>query len=135
VNDVRATEEWEVIVQYDALGNQYRVVRATENGAVVLGTFANLSEADAKIAEPYRVAIALPKRGEKSYYALTLQVEAMALSDLDEVRRWLNGELRPAVRGKRSPGTAITTGMRTLLVRLLGGERFQYKVSTGVFRP
>jgi hypothetical protein len=135
VNDVKATEEWEVIVQYDALADRYRVVRATEDGAVVLGAFANIKDADARIAEPYRVHIKLPKRGEKTYYALTLQVEAMSLSDLDEVRRWLNGELRPAVRGRKNPGTAITTGVRTLLVRLLGGERLQYKVNTGVFRP
>ena len=46
VNYVKATEEWDIIVQYDALGNQYRVVRATEGGAVVLGTFPNLKEAD-----------------------------------------------------------------------------------------
>jgi hypothetical protein len=135
VNNVKATEEWDVIAQYDALAKQYRVIRATDDGAMVLGTFANIQEADAKIAEPYRVSIKLPKRGEKTYYSLTLQMEAMSLSDLDEVRRWLNGELRPAVRGRKNPGTAITTGVRTLLVRLLGGERSQYKVSTGVFRP
>lgn len=135
VNHVKATVEWEVIVEYDALGNSYRVIRATDDGASVLGTFATLPEAAAKAAEPYRPPISLPKRGEKTYYALTLQVEAMSLSDLDEVRRWLNGQLRPAVRGRKSPGTAITTGVRTLLLRLLGGERLQYQASTGVFRP
>lgn len=135
VNDVKATQEWEVIVEYEALGRDYRVVRATDDQAVLLGTFPTLQDAAAKVAEPYPVQISLPKRGQKTYYSVTVQVEAMSLGDLDEVRRWLNGELKPAVRGKKSAGTAITTGVRTLLVRLLGGEHLQYKVSTRVFRP
>ncbi len=135
VNDVKATKEWEVIVEYDALENQYRVMRVTDEKAVVLGTFDKLRDAETKVAEPYRVSITLPKQGEKGYYALKLQVEAMSLGDLDEVRRWLKGELRPVVRGRRSPGTALTIGVRTLLVHLLGGERGEYHVSTGVFRP
>ena len=38
------------VVQYDALGNVYRVVRATDDQAVVMGTFASLRDADAKLA-------------------------------------------------------------------------------------
>lgn len=135
VNDVKATSEWEVIADYDALGKTYRLVRATPEAAVVIGDYPSLADADTVLAAAYPVPIAPPKRGEKSYYALTLTVEAMSLSDLDEVRRWLRGELRPAVRGKRNPGTAVTRGVRTLVVRVLGGERVEYRATTGVFRP
>jgi len=135
VNDVKATSEWEVIVEYDALAKTYRVVRATPQSAVVIGEYGTITDADAKVAEPFDAPIAPPRRGEKSYYALTLTVEAMSLSDLDEVRRWLRGELRPAVRGHRNPGTAAAAGVRTLFVRILGGERVEYKATTGVFRP
>lgn len=135
VNDVKATAEWEVIANYDALAKTYRLVRATPQTAVVIGDYQSLAEADDVLDDPYEAPIAPPKRGEKSYYALTLTVEAMSLSDLDEVRRWLRGELRPAVSGKRNAGTAVTSGVRTLFVRILGGERVEYRATTGVFRP
>jgi len=135
VNDVKATAEWEFIVQYDPLAKTYKLIRATPQNAVVVGAYADLSDADAKLAEPYSAPISLPRRGDKTYYALSLNVEAMSLSDLDEVQRWLRGELRPAVRGRRNPGTAVSSGVRTLVVRILGGERVVYQASTGVFRP
>lgn len=135
VNDVKASVEWEVIAQYDALGQTYRLVRATTQQARVLGDFTTIDAADARLSEPLAVPISLPRSGEKSYYALTLTVEAMSLSDLDEVQRWLKGEVRPAVRGRRNPGTAVSSGLRTLVVRLLGGERIEYETATGVFRP
>ena len=135
VNDVKATAEWEFIAQYDPLAKTYKLIRATPQRAVVVGEYADLSDADAKLAEPYPAPISLPRRGDKTYYALSLNVEAMSLSDLDEVQRWLRGELRPAVRGQRNPGTAVSSGIRTLFVRILGGERVVYQASTGVFRP
>lgn len=135
VNDVKATAEWEMIVEYDALTTMFRVVVVTDSGAKLLGAFKTLDEASAKVAEPYRVRISLPRKGQKTYYTVKLDVEAMSLSDLDEVRRWLNGELRPAVRGRKNPGAAVTSGVRTLFVRILGGERVQYEASTGVVRP
>lgn len=135
VNDVKATAEWEMIVQYDPLAKTYKLIRATSRNAAVVGEYTDLNDADAKLAEPFPAPISLPKPGEKSYYALTLNVEAMSLGDLDEVQRWLRGELRPAVRGHRNPGTAVSSGVRTLVVRILGGERVVYQASTGVFKP
>jgi hypothetical protein len=135
VNDVKATAEWEMIVQYDPLAKTYKLIRATTKNAVAVGEYTELSDADAKLAEPYAAPISPPRPGEKSYYALTLNVEAMSLGDLDEVQRWLRGELRPAVRGRRNPGTAVSSGVRTLVVRILGGERIVYQASTGVFKP
>lgn len=135
VNDVKATAEWEFIVQYDPLAKIYKLIRATNQSAVAMGQYDSLADVDAKLAEPYSPRISTPKRGEKSYYVLYLNVEAMSLGDLDEVQRWLRGELRPAVRGRRSPGAAVSSGLRTLVVRILGGERIVYQASTGVFRP
>ena len=49
-------------------------------------------------------------------------MQTLDISDLAEMQRWLEGEARPAVQGKRNPGTALTRGLRTLVTRLLGGE-------------
>lgn len=135
VNDVKASSEWEFIVQYDPLAKTYKLIRATSQNAIVVGIYSDLGDVDAKLAEPFPAPISVPKRGEKSYYVLSLNVEAMSLGDLDEVQRWLRGELRPAVSGHRNPGTAVSSGLRTLVVRVLGGERIVYQASTGVFRP
>ncbi len=135
VNDVKATAEWEVIVQYDALSKSYRIVRATSQSASVVGQYDAISAADIKLSEPFVAPIVPPRRGERSYYSLALDVETMSLSDLDEVQRWLRGELRPAVRGRRNPGVAVSSGVRTIFVRILGGERVMYEATTGVFKP
>ena len=58
----------------------------------------------------------------------------LSLSDLDEVERWLRGELRPAVQWKRNPAGVIGRGLRTLFVRMLGAERRHYEVRSKAFR-
>ena len=75
----------------------------------------------------------MPARRGRYYYSVGLDVETLSMSDLDEVERWLRGELRPAVRGQRNPGTALTRGLRTLFVRLLGGEKRRYDVQSRTF--
>jgi len=50
------------------------------------------------------------------------------------VNAWLRGELQPAVRGQRNPGTALSRGVRSLTTRLLGGERREYGARTATFR-
>ena len=133
-DDIQAASEWDVILKYDVLGKRYQVARVVNKKAESLGDHATL-EAAAEAAEaPYQTTIALPKRGQRGYYNLLLDVEMLSLSDLDEVERWLRGELKPAVRGERNPGTALTRGVRTLVVRLLGGEKRHYEARSGTFR-
>jgi hypothetical protein len=62
-------------------------------------------------------------------------VEALSMTDLEELNRWLRGELQPTVRGQRSAGTALTRGIRSLATRLLGGERREYSERSPSFRP
>ena len=133
-DDIQAASEWDVILKYDVLGKRYQVARVVNKKAQSLGDHASL-EAAAEAAEaPYQTTISLPKKGQRGYYNLLLDVELLSLSDLDEVERWLRGELKPAVRGERNPGTALTRGVRTIVVRLLGGEKRHYEARSGTFR-
>ena len=134
-DDLKATFDWDVIVKYDVLGKKYQVVRVVNKKVELLGEFPGTDEAENAAEGPYRPAIQLPKRGERGYYNLLLDVETLSLSDLDEVERWLRGELKPAVSGKKNPGTALGRGVRTLVVRLLGGEKRHYEARTGKFKP
>ena len=134
-DDLKATFEWDVIVKYDVLGKKFQVVRVVNKKVESLGEFPAAGEAEDAAEGPYRPAIALPKKGQRGYYNLLLDVETLSLSDLDEVERWLRGELKPAVSGKGNPGTALGRGVRTLVVRLLGGEKRHYEARTGKFKP
>ena len=133
-DDLKAASEWDVILKYDVLGKKYQVARVVNKKAESLGEYTTLENAANAVEAPYQTTIALPRKGQRGYYNLLLDVETLSLSDLDEVERWLRGELKPAVSGKKNPGTAVGRGVRTLVVRLLGGEKRHYEARTGTFR-
>ena len=134
-DDLKAAYEWDVVMKYDVLGKKYQVVRLVNDKPQSLGEYVQVTDAENAVEEPFRTGISLPAKGQRGYYNLLLDVETLSLSDLDEVNRWLRGELKPAVSGKKNPGTAIGRGVRTLIVRLLGGEKRHYEARTGTFRP
>src|SRR4051812_1925385 len=134
-DDLKAAVEWDVVLKYDVLGKKYQAVRVVDRKSQSLGEYAGVDDAANAVEAAYKVAIPLPKKGQRGYYNLLLDVETLSLTDLDEVQRWLRGELKPAVSGKKNPGTAVGRGIRTLVVRLLGGEKRHYEARTGTFRP
>jgi hypothetical protein len=134
-DDVEASIEWDVFVRYEPLTKTYRVARVIGNrGAENLGRFERYEDAQAAIARPYTAPLPARRMRARQYYIVVLEVEVLSMSDLDEVERWLSGELRPAVRGKRNPGTALGRGISTLATRLLGGEKRRYEQRTETFR-
>lgn len=133
-NDIERRVEYDVLVRYVALEKVYEVVQVLDERPFSLGTFARAEDAERAIARPTRVQItAFPTR-RRLYYLARLDVEVLSISDLDEVQRWLRGELQPAISGDRNPGTALTRGFRTLATRLLGGEKREYEARTPTFR-
>lgn len=134
-DDIKAVAEWDVVVKYDALGKRYHVFRAVANRALELGSYPTLADAEEMVNAAFHAPISPAKRGQRSYYNLVLDIETLSLTELDEVEQWLRGEVKPAVRGKKNPGTAVSRGVRTLMVRLLGGEKRRYEARSGTFRP
>jgi hypothetical protein len=133
-NQLDAVVEWDMLVRFDQLNRKYEVFRVVDRQAVRLGRFDTVQDAEALVERPYRITTPPLRRGARYYYDAGLDVEVLSLSDLDEVERWLRGEVRPALRGDRNPGTALTRTVRGLFVRLLGGERRHYQTQTGTFR-
>lgn len=115
--------QWDIGVYYEPISKRYHVVRAIGDTAVSLGVFNGYAEAIAEVERPYRPAIKASSNRSTQYYNVILTLEMVSVSDLDELQRWVSGDLRPTVRGQRNPGTALSRGARTLLSRLLGGER------------
>ncbi len=133
-DDIAAEAEWDVVVRYDALKKIFQVFRVANGRTVSLGQYATIADADAALGAAFPAPIRLPRRGQRGYYSLVLDIEALSLTELDEVERWLRGELKPAVRGKKNAGTAVGRGVKTVVVRLLGGERRRYEARTPTFR-
>ncbi len=133
-NDIERRLEYDLLVRYIALEKVYEVVQVIEERPFSLGRFVRVEDAGSAIARPTRVPITAFQTRRSMYYLARLDVEVLSISDLDEVQRWLRGELRPAISGERNPGTALTRGFRTLATRLLGGEKREYEARTPTFR-
>ena len=129
--------EWDVIVRYNALERRYGAIRVEgerREDRTGLGSYEQLRDLEDAIGRAFQPALRPPRPRERYYYAGTLRIEMLSVSDLDEVQRWLRGELGPAVRGEHSAGRAVGQGARTLVARLLGGEERQYEARTSIFR-
>ena len=119
-NDLEGQRDWELIVQYDPSAQRYRVVQRQGGRLEDLGSFATLSTAQTMLERPTRIALAPEREGARYYYNFVLTIEALSVSDMDQLERWLRG-----VRSGTA-ASALGSGMRTLMLRMLGGEKQVY---------
>lgn len=113
--------DWDVIIKYDLIDRTYEVVRILRGAITSLGNYTRFQDARAASELAHAPVLNTPA-GRRGYFAVQVDVQTLDVSDLAEMQRWLRGEARPAVQGKRNPGTALTRGVRSLVSRLLGGE-------------
>jgi hypothetical protein len=115
-DDLIATEQWTAILTFDPLSELY-IVR-TRADAPRAQAFTDFTSARALVETAYLVSLRPPRRG-RYYYTGSVDIETLSLSDLEELERWLKGELQPAVSGERSLPGAIGQGARRLFIRVL----------------
>jgi hypothetical protein len=134
-DQLRDSREWDVFVYYDALGTRYRLVRVEGAGDVVtsVGQFSAFADMVREVERASTVPLRPRPQRDRQYFIAVLDVETLSVSDLDEVGRWLRGEMQPAVSGRGNPGTALGRGLRRLFVRLLGAERRNLQARTPTF--
>jgi hypothetical protein len=131
---LRDRREWEVFIYYDALGKRYRVVNVgAEDEVTSAGQFGSFDEMIREIERPMNVPLRARRQRDRQYYIAVVEVESMSLTDLDELARWMRGEMQPAVRGDGNPGTALGRGLRRIFVRLLGAERRNLQARSRTF--
>ena len=126
-NDLEGSQEWELIVQYDPSGQRYRVVRRQGGRMEDLGSFATLTTAQSVLERPLRITLLPQREGRRYYYNYALDIEALSVSDMDQLERWLRG-----VRGSTA-ASAVGSGVRTLMLRMLGGENRHYERRSATF--
>lgn len=111
-----ATEQWTAVVTFDPLSELF-VVR-TRMGAAPARAFSGFAAARALVETSYSISLR-PAAAGRYYYTASLDIETLSLSDLEELERWLKGELQPAVSGDRSLPGALGQGARRLFIRVL----------------
>ncbi len=109
--------EWRASIIFDPLTRRYRVQTSERTGAEV--EVNTLEEARAALQLTLSVPLR-PRESGRYYYAATVEMETLSLSDLEELQRWLQGQLAPAVAGDQDVEGALATGVRRLVVRMLG---------------
>jgi len=107
--------EWDAVARHDPLADEYVLIRT---GARV-SRYNTREDLAAALAVPYRVAIE-PRGNGRFYLVGRLEVTTLNDTDLEELTRWLRGDVTPAVSGRESFGDALAHGAQRALVRIAG---------------
>jgi hypothetical protein len=121
-------EEWQATLWHEPLDGSYRV-EAEER---VLGRAGTPEAATALLRTGVTSSLA-PLRNGTHYYLGRIEIETLSLSDLEELRRWLQGELGPAVDGDDAVTGALGRGVRRIFVRALGLPAVRHQTRTPRF--
>jgi len=81
--------------------------------------FATTTELDSALDVPYRVTLESRESG-RLYLVAHLDVTTLNDTDLEELARWLKGDVTPAVSGQENLGQALAHGAQRALVRIAG---------------
>jgi hypothetical protein len=110
--------EWDLLVRHEPLLDQYTLL--TFAGASRQERrYATLDALGAALAFAYQVNVRPTEEG-RYYYAASLQVSTLSDSDLDELERFLAGDLRREAKEGENLGDALERGATRFLLRLAG---------------
>jgi hypothetical protein len=120
--------EWDAVARDDPLAEEFVLIR-TGGGVSRYNTPEDLAAA---LAVPYRVP--LEARGTGRFYLVArLDVTTLNDTDLEELSRWLKGDVTPAVSGRENFGQALAHGAQRALVRIAGLPTLTLEGRSAVF--
>lgn len=120
---------WRASVIHDPVRRSYQVElpgRAPQRVATI-------GEAERILAGAFRMEIR-PQREARYYYLATVEIQTLSATDLEELRRWLRGDVAPAVGGSEGGQSAVASGVRRMFVRALGLPTLRRKLRTPGFQ-
>jgi hypothetical protein len=126
-----AAADWSAVLAYEPLKQRYLVRPVDAAGPA--RSFPTYDRARAAIEGEIPVRLK-PSRQGRYYYTSTLEIETLSVSDLQELERWLQGELQPAVSGDQSIPGAIGAGAKRLLIKVLGVPARRFEARSARFR-
>jgi len=122
--------EWRASVLFDPLEGRYRVATG-DDGSIEMAVD-SLPEVREVLQSRFSMSLRPLEQG-RYYYRCKVEVETLSLSDLEELQRWLRGDLAPAVAGDEELGSAMGRGVGRAFVRILGLQARRFKVRTPKF--
>jgi len=109
---------WDVVLRHEPLLDEYTML--TIFGARVQERrYATLDALTAALAFAYQINVG-PEQHGNYYYTATLEVSTLSDSDLDELERFLEGDLSDPPGGQGGLGDALGRGATRFLLRLAG---------------
>ncbi len=124
--------EWDVVVRHEPLLDQYTLLTIT-GSRVEERRYATLDALEAALGFSYQVNVRPTQPGEY-YYSAALEIYTLSDSDLDELERFLEGDLSGISQERGGLGDALGRGATRLLLRLAGLPRLRLEGRTGSFR-
>ena len=110
--------EWDVVVRHEPLLDQFTLLTLV-GARRQTRRYATLDALGAALAFAYQVNVR-PEEPGGYYYAASLQVSTLSDSDLDELERFLAGDLDDGGQGGKGIGDAVGRGATRFLLRLAG---------------
>ena len=124
--------EWDVVLRHEPLLDQYTLLTLT-GSRVQERRYATVDALNAALGFSYQVNVRPRQRGEY-YYAASLEISTLSDSDLDELERFLEGDLGGVTEGKEGMGDALGRGATRFLLRLAGLPSLRVESRTEPFR-
>ncbi len=122
---------WSLILYQEPLSGDYGLTFSWDLDTVEW--FVSLEAAARKIEAWYQAPIDTPEPNSGNYYYdASLEIEILSLGDLDELERWLRGD----VGGDASNiGSVFGRGLKRLFIRVIGLSARRYEARTELFAP
>lgn len=130
-DSLEGSRTFSAVLYYEPLGRSFLV--RSQVGLTEGRHFSTFEAARGALEGVYALDLRPARRG-RYYYTAVLELETLSLSDLEELERWLKGELRPAVSGEGSVPGAVGQGVKRLFIRVLGLPARRYEARSDWFR-
>ncbi|MGE5801000.1 MAG: hypothetical protein ACM358_01975 [Gemmatimonadota bacterium] len=121
---------WDAVARNDPLADDFVLIR--QGGAI--SRYTTPEELAAALDIPYVVTLRPAGGGGRYYFIARLEVTTLNDTDLQELSRWLSGDVGPAVSGGENFGDALARGAQRVLVRLAGLPRQQLEARSTTIR-
>jgi hypothetical protein len=126
---------WDAVARHDPLADDFVLIRT--GGSVT--RYATPEELERALDIPYTVALRPPQSsgtggGGRFYFQSRLEVTTLNDTDLEELSRWLKGDVGPAVSGEGNFGEALARGAQRVLIRIAGLPRRRLEARSPTFR-
>ena len=123
--------EWDVVLRHEPLLDQYTVLTIF-GGRVQERRYATLDALNAALAFSYQVNVR-PAASGRYYYTASMGISTLSDSDLDELQRFLEGDLGEVAQGEEGAGNALGRGATRFLLRLAGLPSLRLEVRSVTF--